>query len=164
MELTFKLSNDKYQRKKLQANVPIEDEIQLLAFTWFKDQIWWSKSSAWNHNINISVMYHHCMNTDRQVQVMANGSFIQDCVIPNNYDPEEDQTIDIKYLTPIIVFDKIQHGFGFILFPKETVKSKRNGIWVLKEQFYNDALSFFEPALSKSRKGSILGFSIDKLL
>lgn len=164
MKLIFKLSTDKYERKKLQAKTMLEEEIQLLVFTWFKDKIWWAKSSAWNYNINIKVMYHHCLNTDRQIQIMANGSFIHDCTISNNYDPEEDKTVEIKYLTPVIVIDKIQHGFGFILFKKGTLKSKRNRIWVLKEKYYNDTLNFFEPALSKSRKGLISNFSRNKLL
>ncbi|MEE9337565.1 MAG: hypothetical protein V3U87_05755 [Methylococcaceae bacterium] len=164
MKFLFKISSDEYGRKTLFSEMNFEVDVKIMAFAWYKDKVWWSKTSDWNNNIDMNIMYHHCKNSDRQVQVrVSRSAFIQDCTIPNGYDPESGNEINVEYLTPIVIYNKEQHGIGFIVFPDGSLKSLRNGIWKLKREFYTNNLQFFEPALSKTRKGSMLGFKQERL-
>jgi len=161
MKAIFKVSTDEYSRKILSSHMNFEEDVRVMAFAWYENKVWWTKTGQCLQNFSIQIMYSHLLNSDRQVMVTVGGAVICDCKIPNGYDPETGQEIIIKYLLPIIIYKKQEHGVGLVICPESTLKPLRNRIWRLKPAYYSNSRLFFEPALSKTRHGSMLGFSMD---
>lgn len=85
--------------------------------------------------------------------VFCDNHMIQHCVIPKGFDPTSNTDATFDELVPSTIYANGPHTLGLIVLPKEVVKKMRNGIWRLKDEFYNNKLSLFKDALSHGRVG-----------
>ncbi len=152
INLTFAM--DEWMRAALSATFQAPEPAHLLAFVEHGPDLWWAKSPVARTDLAYSALYHHVRHEHAQRQVIVScGATIQDCVIPEGFDPGGPLEVQLEPLLPCTLYARHAHRLGLILVPKSATKSMRNRIWRLKSAFLSPALAPFAEALAHGRSG-----------
>jgi len=154
MQIALSYTTDNWGQASLAGTLAASEPSHILAYTIFKNDVWWAKSTLAINDIVLTAFYHHVREMDkRQVLVTFGSSSIDHCVIPKGYDPTHSYTVEITPLVPSPIYSCREHVLGIILIPKNATRSLRNKIWRIKESFITDELIPFTNALAHGRRG-----------
>ena len=156
MKINLTFTVDAWKRVTVSAVFTWSEPAHLLAFIEHGPDMWWAKSPVAKTELTYSAHYHHVRHQQGQRQVIVScGATIQDCVIPEGFDPGAPAEIQIEPLRPSTLYAQHPHRLGLILVPKSATKSLRNRIWRLKPALLSPALAPFAEALARGRSGHL---------
>ena len=154
MKINLTITVDAWKRVTLSAVFTWPEPAHLLALIEHGPDLWWAKSPAAKTDLTYSAHYHHVRHQHGQRQVIVScGTTIQDCIIPEGFDPGTPGAVHLEPLLPCTLYAQFPHQLGLILVPKNTTKSLRNRIWRLKSAFQSPDLAPFAKALAQGRSG-----------